>query len=359
MAGSGGCQAAKKPYICGSPMAMFSSDLKVRKYGLLLGKALIGAGTFYLLFRVVFNEGPGAEAWLSRLWAAFRQGAGGPILLALGLIPLNWGLEALKWQGLSRKVERISLVQAYRAVLVGICLGFITPNRLGDYAGRILELRSRQRLEAVGAVFLGRFCQLLITLTAGSGGVVYFAAHIQALAVPAGILPGLVIGLVALNLGAYLVLFNPRIILAMVAAMPFLNRFIAYLSVIGRYKRGELGLLLTWSALRYLVFMSQFLLLLKAFGVKPGWLPMAMGVASTYLVKSVLPSFNAFTDLGMRELSAMYFFALLGQDKALVMSASLSLWFLNIAVPSVAGLLLVWRIKLKHLGQKRGRKIAG
>lgn len=329
------------------------SDLKLNKYGWLFGKALIGIGTFYLLSQAVFREGLAAEAWLSRLWAAFRQGAGGPVLLALALIPLNWGLEALKWRLLSGKVERISLGQAYRAVLVGICLGFITPNRLGDYAGRILELRSRQRLQALGAVFLGRFCQLLITLTAGSGGLVYFAACTRALPVPAGFLPALAAGLAVLNLGAYLVLFNPHMLLALASAIPLLNRFLAYLSVISRYKPGELGLLLAWSALRYLVFLSQFLLLLGAFGVQPGWLPMAMGVASTYLVKSVLPSFNAFADLGMRELSAMYFFALLGQDKALVMSASLSLWFLNIALPSVAGLLFVWRIKRKSLGQER------
>jgi hypothetical protein len=323
---------------------MFFSDLKVKRYGLLFFKALIGLGTFYFLFKAVFNEGMAAAEWLSRLWNAFRQGAGGPILLALALIPVNWGLEAVKWQLLSRQVEPISLVKACRAVLVGTCLGFITPNRVGDYAGRILELKSRQRLEALGAVFLGRFCQLLLTLTAGSVGLIYFATHTWTWPVP-GFVPAIIGSLAGLNLVAYLVLFNPRIILGMVAAMPLLNRLMAYLSIISCYGRGELARLLGWSALRYLVFLSQFVLLLGAFGVQIGWLPMAMGVASTFLLKSVLPSFNAFTDLGMRELSAMYFFALLGQDKVLVMSASLSLWLFNIAVPSLGGLLLVWRMK--------------
>jgi hypothetical protein len=323
---------------------MFFSDLKVKRYGLLFSKTLIGLGTFYFLFKAVFNEGMTADEWLSRLWAAFGQGACGPILLALALIPVNWGLEAVKWQLLSRKVEQISLVEAYRAVLVGTCLGFITPNRVGDYAGRILELKSRQRLEAVGAVFLGRFCQLLLTLTAGSVGLIYFAVHTRNWPVP-GLLPGILVSLAGVNLLAYLVLFNPRILLGMVAAMPVLNRFLAYLSVISRYGRGELARLVGWSALRYLVFLSQFVLLLGAFGVQIGWLPMAMGVAGTFLLKSLLPSFNAFTDLGLRELSAMYFFALLGQDKVLVMSASLSLWLLNIAVPSLGGLVLVWRMK--------------
>jgi hypothetical protein len=327
---------------------MSFSDLKLRKYGLLFFKALIGLSTFFFLFKAVFGEGQATDGWLLRLAAAFRSGAGGPIVLAAILIPLNWGLEAAKWHLLSRKVERVTWMQAYRAVLVGICLGFITPNRVGDYAGRIIELKSRHRLEALGAVFLGRFCQLVLTLTAGSAGLFYFCLHTWTLPVP-GLLPGIGVGLGLLNGGAYLVLFNPRILVGMAAATPFLKRFLPYLSIISRYTTREMAWLVAWSALRYLVFLSQFLLLLWAFGIQTGSLAMTMGVACTFLLKSVLPSFNAFTDLGMRELSAMYFFSLLQQDKVLVMSASLSLWLLNIAVPSLIGLILVWQIKLKSL----------
>jgi hypothetical protein len=332
------------------------SDHTLRKYGLLFFKVLIGLGTFCFLFKAVFGQDAAMDDWLPRLWGAFRQGAGGPILLATGLIPLNWGLEAAKWQLLSRKVEQLSLVQAYRAVLVGVCLGFITPNRLGDYAGRIIELKSRHRLEALGGIFLGRFCQLLVTLTVGSGGLLYFAAGTWTLPVP-GFLPAIVVSLAGMNLVAYFILFNPRLILRMLAGVPFLNRFISYLAIMGRYGAGEIALVWIWSALRYLVFMSQFLLLLSAFGIQIGLLPMAMGVAGTYLLKSVLPSVNAFADLGMRELSALYFFSLLGQDKVLVMSASLSLWLLNIALPSLLGLLFVWRIKGQHLRQRNKLKV--
>lgn len=329
---------------------------RLNKFGLLFIKALIGLGTFYFLFIAVFKEGLEVEGWLARLWAAFGQGAAGPILLALALMVANWGLEALKWQLLSRKVEHLSLWQAFQAVLVGMCLGFITPNRLGDYAGRIIKLKSRRRLEALGAVFLGRFCQLLITLSLGSMGWVYFAA--QASGQPfAGFFPLLIGFLTLLNGGGYALLFHPRMLMGLVAATPFLNRFLSYLSVISRYETGELARLLAWSAGRYLVFLSQFLLLLGAFGVQEALFPMAMGVASTFLLKSALPSFNAFTDLGTRELSALFFFSLLGQDKALVMSASLSLWLLNLALPSLGGLLLFWRIKLKSLdkGKKKNK----
>jgi hypothetical protein len=56
------------------------------------------------------------------------------------------------------------------------------------------------------------------------------------------------------------------------------------------------------------------------------------------------------SDLGVRELSAMYVFGLLGQERLQVLSASLSLWLLNIVVPSAIGLFFVLRLKLGKKG---------
>jgi hypothetical protein len=66
----------------------------------------------------------------------YVSGAGGPVLLALALVPVNWGLEAWKWHRLAGTWSR-TFGRSLRAVLVGLTLGFATPNRVGDYAGRI------------------------------------------------------------------------------------------------------------------------------------------------------------------------------------------------------------------------------
>jgi len=324
------------------------SDISYYKTRLLvLAKLLIGIGIFYFLYQSVFSEGLQAEIWLRDLWWAFRQGAGLPIGLAFSLILLNWGLEAKKWQKLACKVEIINYRQAFRAVLVGISLGFVTPNRLGDYAGRMLELRTRQRLQAFGAIFLGRFCQLFWTVAGGSLGVLYFIFLSSGLDYCFTF--GLAISFLLLNSCFLVIFFHPGIMVTAVAAVPVLNRFQRFIAIIGLYSKTELAVLLGLSGVRYVVFVSQFALLLYAFGVQIYWLQMALGIASTFLLKSVVPSFTAFTDLGMRELSAMYFFGLLQQNNLFVMSASLSLWFLNIALPSLLGLLFVWRLKSKNM----------
>lgn len=326
---------------------MYPDTNRFKSKLLLLAKLLIGAGIFYFLFQSVFTEGLQTEHWFRDLWWAFRQGAAIPIGLAFGLVVLNWGLEAKKWQKLAYKVEHINFWQAFRAVLVGISLGFVTPNRLGDYAGRMLELRTRQRLQAFGAIFLGRLCQLFWTVAGGSLGALYFVSISPG--TTSWFTFGLAISFLLLNSVFLFILFHPQVVIAALAEIPVLERFTGFISIISLYTKTEIAVLLGLSGLRYVVFVSQFALLLYAFGVQTSWWQMALGIAGTFLLKSMVPSFTAFTDLGMRELSAMYFFGLLGQNNLIVMSASLSLWFLNIALPSLLGLIFVWQLKSKNI----------
>ena len=50
---------------------------------------------------------------------------------------LNWLVEALKWRYMISKIENISIMTAYRAVLTGITVSTFTPNRIGEYGGRV------------------------------------------------------------------------------------------------------------------------------------------------------------------------------------------------------------------------------
>lgn len=296
------------------------------------------------LFQAVWDTNLRSTSWLLELGKAIKNGAGLPIVGAFLLVSVNLGFEAWKWQYLSSKIEKITFGSAYRAVLVGICLGFVTPNRVGDYAGRILELRSRQRLEALGAILLGRLCQLGLTLAGGSLGILYFA--FISLPPTSWALYLSIAGVLAcFNMGFLLVLFYPKVVLNLLQVIPGLQHFMPYINTIAHYSGFEIRNLLGIAGLRYLIFVFQFMWLLEAFNVQAAWWQMAFGVAGTFLLKSVAPSFSAITDLGMRELSALYFFSLIKQNKIFVMSASLSLWFLNMVLPCLVGLLFVWQMR--------------
>jgi hypothetical protein len=272
------------------------------------------------------------------------------VLAALALVPLNWGLEAWKWQRLAQHLEPgHSFGRSLRAVLLGLTLGFATPNRVGDYAARILELHARRRLEAVGAVFLGRYAQLVATVLAGGAGLLYFVEKFYLGGYPAAQV-GVVMAAVLGGAVALLPLYRSRLLLAVLALVRPLRRFRRYLAVMPTYSASELHVVLGLSGLRYAVFCGQFLLLLYAYGVRTPLGPAVAAVAGTFLFKSLVPSLNALADVGVRELSATHLFGLLGQPALPVLSASISLWVINIALPSALGLLLlpglrVWREK--------------
>jgi hypothetical protein len=309
--------------------------------------------TLGLLYHSVFAAPDTARAW-QQLVAATLGGAGRvPVLVALGLVPLNWGLEAWKWQRLARHLDpRHSFRRSLRAVLLGLTLGFATPNRVGDYAARILTLPGRRRLEAVGAVFLGRYAQLVATVLAGGAGLLYFALRFYLAGYPSAQAGVLVAG----TLGAALALlpfYRARLLLAALALVRPLRRFRRYLAVMPTYTSHELHAVLALSGARYAVFCGQFLLLLYAYGVRGPLGPALAAVAGTFLFKSLVPSLNALADVGVRELTATHLFGLLGQPALPVLSASLSLWVLNIALPSALGLLLLPGLRVLRATRSR------
>lgn len=315
-----------------------------RRLLVVAGKLLVTLLTLGLLYHSVFAAPDTAAAWRALLTSALTGAGRGPVLLALALVPVNWGLEAWKWWRLARHLEPVSFRRSFRAVLVGLTLGFVTPNRVGDYAGRIIELKSR-RLDALGAVFLGRYCQLVVTVLAGSLGLLYFLLAFYLRGYPASGL-GVTVAALTLNAAVLLPLYRSQLLLTALALVRPLRRFRPYLAVMPTYSARALHAVLALSALRYAVFCGQFGLLLLAYGAKAPFGPGAAAIAGTFLLKSLVPSLNALADVGVRELSATHLFGLLGQAALPVLSASLSLWVLNIALPSAAGLLFVLRLKV-------------
>lgn len=297
----------------------------------------------FFLYRSVLA--PARVQDFERVWDALWGRGNFFLVLALLLVPVNWGLEAFKWWLLANKLEQVSWWRAFRAVMVGLTLGFVTPNRVGDYAGRILELKSRRRGSAIGAILLGRLSQLLLTVLAGSAGLLYFLSSFYFEGYSAALL-GVVVLLLFLNLGCFLFYFQSRVLVVVFRHVQPLQRFLKYIRIVEAYSFREMLNVLVIAAARYSVFVLQFYFMLRLFGVLVPFKEAVAGISATFLLKSVVPSLSALTDIGMRELSAVHFFKLLEQPELLVLSASLGLWLINVALPSAAGLLFVFRMKL-------------
>ena len=306
-------------------------------------KAIIFIGVLVFIYLKI-EENPRKFGQVIKLLYSFLQPNG--LLIFWGLIGLtaaNWILEGFKWQLLVKKVERISLGNSVQSVLLGLSMGFITPHALGDYAGRIWQLKAEKRVESLGAIMLGRAAQYFATFSFGLFGISYLLFDTNS----AEIFSVISLSLVTLSIvtgGALFLFFRTRFL--RILDFKKLRQFRKYFAIVGQYSHQEIIFLLGLAFTRYLIFALQFYLLLSFFGVSTDHILLIAGVTWTLFAKSSIPSFNFLSDLGIREFSALYFFSYYSVDNTLVLLASFTLWCLNLLIPALIGLAGVVRMKI-------------
>ena len=84
------------------------------------------------------------------------------------LMFLNWFIEALKWKYLVRGLEKISTWKAVESVFCGLTWAVFTPNRIGEFGGRVFFLSPRKRIMGVIAMSVGAMAKLVVTNVLGS-----------------------------------------------------------------------------------------------------------------------------------------------------------------------------------------------
>lgn len=109
------------------------------------------------------------------------------------------------------------------------------------------------------------------------------------------------------------------------------------------YSMREVIRVLIISMFRYLIFSVQFLLLLLFFEAGNDVALFITGIAFIFLAKSVVPTFF---DFGVREASALYFFGHFYFEDEKIIFASLSLWIINILLPALIGMAMIFKLKI-------------
>jgi uncharacterized membrane protein YbhN (UPF0104 family) len=272
------------------------------------------------------------------------------ILVVTGMF-FNWGLEARKWQLLVKPLQYISFIRAFSAVLSGVSFSINTPNRIGEYGGRVLYLRNnRSKLKGIAATMVGSFSQLIVTIIFGLIGLIYyinkyplvkgngyFVSHLWE-----KILVGLLLIICVLVILLY---FRLQIILAIFEKIPMLRKARIFVQIIVRYSAGDLEHLLLLSALRYVVFSAQYLILLDTLGVEMLWWQGFLMNAVVYLVMALVPTI-AIAELGLRGKVSLYFMGLLSTNSPGIIAATVCIWLINLVLPAILGSVLLLGIKI-------------
>ena len=259
------------------------------------------------------------------------------------LTPLNWSLEAMKWQWLVRQLAPLRFGQALNGVLAGLSLGMALPGPVGDAAGRVLSVEARHRTGAVGASLVAGGMQFYVALLVGTLAWATYLNNIPARnTLSSNVLlwfwAGLCVTGVVLN-------FYRNQFVAWSAQWPLLGRYVAYWQPIGQYSHTDIAVVFGLALFRHLTFSVQLYAAFRLFGVDlvPGLL--ATGIGVIFLVKTIAPAFNWLSDLGVREAAALWVFAPFGLHAPPLLTATLTLWLVNIGLPICIGLFSLWRLR--------------
>ena len=305
---------------------------------------LLGVWLFYSLYRQV-KEQPN----LNESLALIKQAPFGDqawkfwFVVLLGFV--NWAIEARKWQVLMKSLQPLSFLVAFKSVLAGVTLSLNTPNRVGEYGGRILFVKEGKRIKSVSLSIAGSICQLTITILMGCGGL-FFLLHSNI--GNANTIMGLSFfwlkTLLFLSICAAVVLlvflFRLSWIIKLVERIPAISKFVQYISVLDEFTPKLLLRLLGLSLLRYLVFVIQYILLLQVLQVQTSWEQGFWVITVLYLVLAIVPSF-AIADLGIRGKFSTELLSLYSANVIGIIGTTFGIWFINLFIPALAGSLLI------------------
>ncbi len=318
------------------------------------------ARTLLFLFRW------GVFAWacvyLWRAWGAAESSAVPPwiagaqaldahdrrwIALVVALMLLNWGLEARKWRLLLMDVERLTGTRSFAATLAGCGVSLITPNRTGEFLGRVLFVRPGSRIAAASLTVLGNISQVLVTLVMGSLAFALLLLLDRPLPLAGGWLLGaLITASLIFSLIAAVLFLRPGLLRQVLDVIPILRRHHDRFRVLGEVPPSRLLAALVLSVLRYGVFAVQFLILLGVFGSAAGTADAVLAVPAIFLLTTLVPTVML-TELGVRMSAAHLILQPLGDAGPTAVLATSALWTINVLLPAVIGsvILLVARIR--------------
>jgi uncharacterized membrane protein YbhN (UPF0104 family) len=248
------------------------------------------------------------------------------------LMVLNWGLETKKWQVLMHGVERLSLATAFKSVLAGLSSGLLTPNRIGNFIGRLTYVKREHHNQATINTLVGNLAQFISTILAGVIGVLFllfFKLQIE------NSIWILIFSGIFSSFACY-IYFKPNVLNTEPFNKLFSRKTKRSIQQINDSKTSIKIKILILSMLRYFVFCLQYYLLFKAFGLDMSSSILLSLIGTVFLITTLVPSL-LFGKLFIRESVAVFVFSLANIDLSLILVVAFLLWLINLAIPAIAG----------------------
>ncbi len=255
------------------------------------------------------------------------------IVFLLALTPLNWLVEAKKWQLLIRNVEPLTIKKSLTAVLAALCTGVITPNRTGEWAGRAMLLHEHHRGKGVMAAFYGSLAQNVATAFAGGIAAVLYFGMVN----PADMNPNPAL----YKWPIFIITCSALVFFFLLPSFftwwhPSNVYFRKLADTLAQYSHSEMVAILGVSVLKLSLYSLQFYIMLFIFGTGLTVFEGFAAIPLYFLLVSFVPVFS-FTEPGVRGAVAYIVFTPIVAIAPATAVASVVLWIVNIALPTLVG----------------------
>lgn len=303
----------------------------------------------YHIWQQISSDGDWKDSWNHIRSTAFSAHWQEWVLLCV-LMLANWSIEALKWHNSIKHLQQMSYWRSFRAILTGLSFAVNTPNRIGEYLGRVLYVEEGNRIRAVAITIVNSWSQLIITLVMGVLALIYMQVQLgKATIEDAGLsifwirsFQWMLIVITVVLVSLYMRL---GWLIPLLEKLPFIERFGKYFHVLGEFSRRELLEMLLLSLLRYFVFILQYQLVFSIFGVGLTWWQGFWMTGAVFLILAIVPTI-ALAELGLRGEVSLQLIGMLSKNKIGIVAATGSVWFVNLLIPAIVGSIMVIGIKI-------------
>ncbi len=298
----------------------------------------------WFIYREIKNQPDLEKAWL-RIRSSFRSPLIWNLAAVILLMIVNWSIEAIKWKISVKQIQQVSFIKAFKAVLSGVSFSVSTPNRVGEYLGRVLYMNEGNRLKTISITIVGSMSQLIITLLMGCIGFIILLRKIETGQIVSSIwLEVILYAVMATLLILTLIYFHLSWLTKWVDRLPGSSRYTYLVKALDHFNITLLLQLLLLSAARFIVFIIQYYLLFRLFDVQVLWWQAFWTVSVSFLILAVIPTF-AIAELGLRGEIGLRLVGLFSANGLGIWMTTVTIWFVNLIIPAVAGSLLILSIK--------------
>jgi len=298
---------------------------KFKTIAIFLGRLIVGVVVLYFVLRLVS---------LDKIALALRSASIPYIIVGASLLVINIGSRVMKWHYMLHIIkEESSWWESFTSIMLGITLGSFTPAQLGELGGRSMRITHSKSSHVVGLTLVDRTQVFWVVAMTGSFSYAFFFTDNKLLAI--------ILGTACAGISLYLYFRMDLVkrvadkINLKILRHQWIDGIIESFTFIGR---DHFLSTLMYSLAFFAIIVLQMYFILNAFVPVSIW-AVFLGFSAMMFFKALLNI--SISDIGIREASTIYFFALLGVPDAAALSASVVMFTINIIIPSLIGILFL------------------